>query len=574
MLQHINKNQVVVERAVHYQQRFPASKVTVKQLVDHFWNGGSVEPSTGALYFTAVGLPSPDLDAVPEEIDPRMAEKVSVQELAEADVAYDIVSEDKPFILETLEWWDNTLGSMTIEVDADLRGFHSTFIPEATLWEPLLEEEALEFIVAVLAQRSCPGEHPSNSHRQQAIESIRYWGESLSLQGVVHRGERIYSMLGACWMMVPDEKLFAVKERYSEEDWSRIRASVRRNNIGAAWSHDTVDCILGKDGRVKFTKTLYFIGERLGVTVGREQQNDLDYTKFEQYHQPGERIDGHLLFGEALQQAAQEDWFTRMYDSEKVAPDKGPANRQSSEYGLYLWRQSHSRGEMFAEKAWRFLTWPLPLVEEGMTRLKRLYNESCRDNAPGPGRHWRDGRWHNVPLEGEAALTWLRAAPGTLAGRSILLNEVRVWKGEEWHKNCLNKTQFGALCDIFEHRMGRTIAAGQLPTYDGLPVSYIIQRYGTPAGMTRTAEEVRDHADYKRRLSDVFHNPPLADNPESCPNIEGQEIQHGYTRHLCEIFGKLWPELEEISEEEKKMSFSDFVISLNKLRRRSRGSNK
>jgi hypothetical protein len=268
----------------------------------------------------------------------------------------------------------------------------------------------------------------------------------------------------------------------------RARACGNRRNLGSIWS----------------CQGMWFIGERGGTTIGLEAQNDLNFTKFEQLHAPGERIDGKLIFAEELEQARQEDWFDRLFTSTLrvwdeteqkwklvpvKAPDGGPINRGWADRSLYLWRQSHSRGELFAEKLWRILTWPVEWAEAGMVKLRQAYRDNIRSHAPGPGRTCNDGCWENVPLEGTQAIKWLRKrGKGTLAGK-MASSKVRVWKGEEWHKNMLNREHMDILEAALRFRQGSIrllvgadgIEKKEVPTYEGLPKDYVRAKYGDPS---------------------------------------------------------------------------------------------
>jgi hypothetical protein len=96
-----------------------------------------------------------------------------------------------------------------------------------------------------------------------------------------------------------------------------------------------------------------------------------------------------------------------------------------------------------------------------------------------------NGRWENVPLEGQAALDWIRLrGAGTLAGKPVKLDKLRVWKGEEWHKSMFKKVHMEELNQAAERRLGRVhlIVGGkevteEVPTYDGLPIEYIRANY-------------------------------------------------------------------------------------------------
>jgi len=386
------------------------------------------------------------------------------RELAEANISYDVRGNERPFRDEKLSWWAADGSLVNVTLPGELRGEHVLEGPDPdSLLEPLAVEEAESFIDIIVGRREV-------------------WEETLSIQGVVGAQQCLQVMLTSS-VEHAEETIQAVSEhndvqiRRGKETlspwkvlgidadfFSRARASAKRCNVGGMWS------MCGA----------WFIGEREGTTVGLEAQNDLLYTKFEQHHQPGERIDGKLLFSEEMLQAAQERCFDQLFDVKKKAADGGPANRGWAAHNLYLWRQSHTRGELFAEKLWKVLTWPLEWVEEGMNLTRREYREDTRRNAPGPGRAYADWKWQNTPLVGTEAIEWMRLrGRGTMAGKPVS-PKVRVFKGEEWHKNILNKEHLAALEEAYALRL--RLAASEYGEdeegYEGLPPEHVVRCMG------------------------------------------------------------------------------------------------
>ena len=262
---------------------------------------------------------------------------------------------------------------------------------------------------------------------------------------------------------------------FSEDDWRRLKISVERDNIGGDW------CYQSPHG----------IGIREGVTTEQARQNDELYSKLDQHHAPGERVDGKLIFSEELKLAESVNLFDSLFDRRSEAPDKDkhgkpcPAVRTWSDQNLYMRRCSQERNERFAETLWRILTWPIEVIDETMPALRDKYKQSVRANAPGPRRERIGGTWRAAPLTGEAAFAHLRKRPGTLKGK-VMSKQVRVHTGHTWHKLRYNKDHMKALEDaylwrqgIIKVRIGDDVVEEKFEnTMESLPLSYIRKTYG------------------------------------------------------------------------------------------------
>lgn len=465
-------------------------------------------------------------------------------ELAEANINYSIRSKESHFETEKIAWgaidenenittvvatWGVTdehgkIIGITEDIPKEPRGVHIFEGPDPdSLLEPLTLEEAEWFIDATI------GNSPESSETIASKGNARQVLQPMLIDAVERAEDFLQAMdeRNAHALRVGDDMISPWEVLgIGPAQFSRIRAGAKRWNIGGAWSDAATTVVttpvfndkpsghpvkkgeaVAKGGGMTgirvvraanggvLTRALYFIGEREGTVIGRESQNDIDFTKFDQHHRPGERIDGKLMINEELEAASREKWFDQMYisevwDSEQKkmvpvqAPDGGPVNRSWSDRGLYLWRQSHSRGERFADKLWKVLTWPMVALKPAMSRLRTEYRKDIRCNAPGPGRVQVRGKWHNIPLQGLEGIEWLRSrGRGTMAGKSVS-PEIRVYKGESWHKNQLNKQHLDILETAYLFRQGTiqlqadgdTIEEG-VSTYEGLPIDYIINTY-------------------------------------------------------------------------------------------------
>lgn len=162
-------------------------------------------------------------------------------------------------------------------------------------------------------------------------------------------------------------------------------------------------------------------------------------------------------------------------------------NRGWSERSVYFMRCAAARDEVFADKLWHVLTWPIDIVEDAMDDLRSDYKQSVFENRPGPGRQKVDGRWEMAPLVGKAAIDHIvRAGVGTLKGKKINKN-VKLYMGQTWHKLLLNKKHLEALEDailwrkgIIKLSVGDSIIEEEFDqTVSSLPREYVHRTYGS-----------------------------------------------------------------------------------------------
>ena len=475
-------------RIQKYRKKYPESEISTECLARHFAHRRSrVVHDTGALYLEDVGLPVPEFVGEPETENIHIPEKVNHRELTKANISYDIVSEDNSFTREHLEWWDSENGLVVVEVVGELRGIKEFEVPNPVLHEPLTEPEAIEFIASVFSPEWCSrNQEPLDDEEFAALAKLttqtldmlsKMDDDLVTRTQMVTRRAKLNRLLQMAWEAQEDNPSKALYARF-EGEWNRIRACVKRESIGGDWSFS---------GR-------YFIGEREGVIYDQTMQNDIKFTKQEQFHQLGERIDGKFVHSEELWRARYgfDPVFSQMFGGYvrnkedkwvevQRAPDGGVGNRGNTGQRLYLRRRAQARAELCLERVWHILTWPKEWLELVMEGIRDAYRNSIRENAPGPGRRRIESQWLNVPLEGDRAIAWIRErGVGTLAGRKVH-PEIKAEKGESWHKTILNRDHLAALEEAYKWRMEKG--------YDGLPQEYVKEEYLRARSGGRTGEE-------------------------------------------------------------------------------------
>ncbi|MFQ5351649.1 MAG: hypothetical protein ACE5D3_01090 [Candidatus Binatia bacterium] len=513
----------IVSMAVHYFKLFPESEVSTHCFLRYLKGGGAVDWKTGALFHPGFAKPDPEQNVAQEDVAEDIRGTVNAGELIDAGIGFDMRENESSF---TQEWVEH--GEFKLAVDGELRGVrtHESNDTEMKLLEPFTEVEAVVFVgklfVCPANYKDTDGVFDQAAWWAAATEAIEHRNEQL-LKNLNTKRARIQRMLAEAVERFEDRLLWAQQHNAEQrhrnkrnfvsafalhdvnaDEWRRARASDRRYNVGGHWSQESI----------------WFIGEREGITHGREELNDQLHNRLDQDHLPGEKQDGQGLLHEeegreSLDKAAAyyrrtsrvrpsaifEQCYThykKQYNPQigrremvfVQAADGGPVNRGWTDRSVYLLRQELRRGEYFAEKLWRILTWPLEVLEQGFPGIEAAYINSIKAAAPGPGRKseqwlteheradinklgwYKPGNWHNVPVYGAKAIAWLKSRTdlGRLAGQYVH-KDIRVITGESWHKTVLRREQLDALRDAIEWRR-------QQDGYQGLPLNYVAAKYG------------------------------------------------------------------------------------------------
>ena len=511
-----------------YYECFPESVIDSTVLQQRLNCGWAIDWKNGCLFHPRVGTPEPELLYANDDLEEDVhATSASVGELKEAGIRFQMREEETDFIMEEVkgyqrEWVgylqsvQNIGQAFKLHLPSEPRGVrvHTQTDTETELLEPLTEGEALLFIASVKGPPKAA--FADELQWWEAAKSfIIKWGQCLDAQGIMFRDKRLAAMLQVCvdiaqdridevnyhnWMHqevwpntgapVGEQRNAFTELGVDAQLFRRARASARRDNVGGSASH----C------------NRWFFSERDGVTHGRETENDLLYTKSEQWQTPLERCDGQYMhhveanYIYELPRDAHCAWFSSMYTYwqrdangelvEARAADNGPINRGWADRSVYLLRQSMKRDENFARKLWKTLTWPLPLVETMFPRVETEYRESIKAAAPGPLHRrraqlsWRElqdivafgwyddqREWFNVPAYGLEALSILNHLPnpGVLHG-SLVHKLIRFTRCESWHKTTLSREHLNALREALDWRRKNTHRAS-------LPLNYVVQQY-------------------------------------------------------------------------------------------------
>jgi len=408
-------------------------------------------------------------------------------ELAAERIAYDVRDVDVPFTPESVE-----LGEGSIILPGELRGFSEVYNSSGQTresLEPISSSEAIAFICKVFST------HDVESIKAHDELSLQLWIKptivaavellTSALELMDNRGE------------VPASLLKHLE--ISEEEWARVRTSVKRDNVGDPWCYVNT----------------YNVSEKDGTVEDQSRQNDRRYTTHEQYHTLRERIDGKFVISEELGVAARKNIAIynsmyykggeiknqKMFDSlrdsghshaaaKKVLMGLGliatkGENKGWSERNVYYMRCAASRDEECAEKLWHVITWPLDIVEDAMVRLRARYKQSVMENRPGPGRAKINGAWTTKPYVGSEAVTYIKGkGVGGLKGK-VMNKNFTLTIGDTWHKLFLSKKHMDILEDALLWRQGvkRTVVDGKVvdvpfnQTVESLPRDYVIATY-------------------------------------------------------------------------------------------------
>lgn len=421
-------------------------------------------------------------------------------ELAAERVAYDVRNEDVPFMPETVNFnaeGTDTKDDRSVILPGELRGFSEVYDKSSSsedIIEPMSIEEGFDFILKVFPF------HKEDISFQDAheIPSVDMWLRPEFTKAV----ELVTTLMSLMEDRNEDPEALLLHLGIDEEEWRRAKTTCKRDILGDDW------CYMNH----------YNIGAREGTVEDRSRQNDNMYTTHEQYHTLGERVDGRLVLSEELGLATRKNpsIYKSMYYSggeiknlvhfDKLTKQNGMdeatalkelqrlgmiakegENKGWSERSIYFMRCRAGRDELFAEKLWRILTWPLDIVEDCMVQLRADYLKSVQENRPGPGRQKVNGKWTDKPLVGQAAINHIkRVGVGTLKGKKIN-KDVKLYIGASWHKLFLNKEHMDALEDALLWRQGvvKLNVGGEIieekfeQTVASLPREYVFNTYGS-----------------------------------------------------------------------------------------------
>lgn len=448
-----------------------------------------------------------------EEVDEQLEDKSNYQELMELSkfasfgtssnfselaaerISYNIRASEVPFVPERVNVSFSKDGkpTSTVILPGELKGFNeevSTTVNAGDTLEPLTAQEALDFVIKVF------------SYHEVTYEDIKHQ-PAIDLWLKVEFSRAIGTVEDIMTSMRERKEDTATLLAYlevSNEEWRRAKATLANDNIGGNW------CYTSENN----------IGDRDGTIEDQSRQNDRNYTKQDQCHLPGERIDGRLPLSEELELAAEKNmsivWSMYYKEGEVKNPKaldnlmhvqglsrddamvqmramgelaKEGENKGWSERSVYFMRCASTRNEVFADKLWHILTWPLNIVESCMDSLRANYKRSVFENREGPKREKINGRWSSAPLKGAAAIKHLKSTGlGTLKGKRVNKN-VTVFVGASWHKLLLNKKHMDALEEAFQWRQGKIKLniGGEIveeefeQTIASLPQKYVLGAY-------------------------------------------------------------------------------------------------
>lgn len=435
---------------------------------------------------------------------------VAMSELLEEEVGFEIRDSELPFI-EKGEHEGELVGYLTLDVAKGAQVEESeplTCGEVVRLMELLFGEEEncvradFESSPTVCQQVLCELVEHIEELAGESVETIRCEGAE-----VLEEKHRTYlwktmrePLEDGKFRVVPQPKqLMPLEQRMlkwlpqMEEKgiWRRIKNAAVRQNVSDNWSY----------------QDRWFFGEREGITHSQAEQNDVQFTKLEQYedddlHSQLEKARSTNLYKELFYQGGEELSASRRGDGEeKRTRAKRGENRQHAEFNRYLWRKSHSRGEEFAKALWKVLTYPLTAVEKYLVDeegreggvLRKKYNDSVKQAAPGPGRKNVGGKWLNTPAEGALAVLELkrRGFDATKLSRPkrgnkslpISLKGVRFHKGAQWECIWIDSEQMKTLEEAIKWRLERK-------HYQGLPGVRTVGEKLEPASIGEYAELV------------------------------------------------------------------------------------
>lgn len=417
---------------------------------------------------------------------------VSTRELREAHVSYNMRGEESSFREEVLTWLDQHGRKVVVRLDGELHGVRETedtHGPQNQEFEPLVVEEALEFIEAVngddwdvsdiKAGKRDP--HALLSYLKVAVEYAQEIRERIAeSNGHQLRWQKTFGSpgpnkekAGQVWKRGLDKQGVWSKPRNVEMekfpfdvDLPRARVCVSRWSLHQIWNHGGV----------------WFIGERAGVVEDLSAQNDENYTRLEQ------EIEGAWQEELDFRAAGDDNLFDQLFfrGGEKLRTPRRDGrthalpgeNRMWSDWHVYIKRQSHLRAERTADLLWKILTYPLEDVQEHLSNnggvIRQRYVASVKSCSPGPISRRVNGQWKALPLTGQQAYqailarginSWKLPKSEATAGLQHLTPQTKFWRGESWHKLYLDGKQMQLLQEAINRRLGTAVYSLHGHTY-------------------------------------------------------------------------------------------------------------
>lgn len=280
----------------------------------------------------------------------------------------------------------------------------------------------------------------------------------------------------------------------------------------------------------------FMMGEREGITVSEDTQNDIDYTKFQQFNEPdyGEMLDAMCASLERVKKnipARTRNYLRCFYKvGEKVRPKKNQDGslvtdakgdivwelavsgqmRYDGEYHKYIRRCEQERNDRFASLAQLLQKLTPERAIRKMSEINDKYKASVASCKPGP-RSAKDsaGKWTTQPHVGKYAIKELlargykldqlvtrkkgSAKPNERELKLAVLEKVKAritfGVGERWHKLYLKKehlSQLQAIVDAksaniwddFDAEMDAHELVNTSVVQSGLDENYLAQEFG------------------------------------------------------------------------------------------------
>jgi hypothetical protein len=271
-----------------------------------------------------------------------------------------------------------------------------------------------------------------------------------------------------------------VKDALINDIFRRLEATLANNSLDKEWCYTS----------------RWQAGTGEPVVLDRAVQNDIDFTREEQYLQPGEidpetkKLDFHYLLQDAIKNPLQlfdlfyrgGEKIRRFDDTIRIA--KQGEHRAWGDWHHYLAKCRHTKAKEFEQAAWQLLTMSRGDVKNTINSFWRRYNASVKQARPNfSSEQDEQGKWHNPPLVGVVAVTEIRRrGVGTLAGRKAR-KDIKFQKGPTWHKIWLERIQMEALQKVADWRLKEHPLIGvPLPPKEDTPAKH----YNGPRGKVIT----------------------------------------------------------------------------------------
>ncbi len=349
-------------------------------------------------------------------------------ELKTAEVGYSVDDACTPFTEETLSFMVN--GEMvSVTMPGELVGRYEAYNQETVEdTDPLTVGEALWLIEKITkedhsdvtletAKRSvdsyvAPALAEVNSKIQHYLESVDHLNQVKTLRREMGISEEeLTPRYIGLRKLYPEAKDEAECDKKLADLCRRLANTVKANSVGGPWAYTS----------------MYNTSEREGVTDIMEELAIKGASPQAQY------IDDDIP---DLDKAAREK-NTHLYNQMFDANGKNLGN---SDRSLYYYRCERERAAIFRKlmAAIQELS-PELLIKHFYSKnsdFQRKYRESIRACSPGPLRRLVDGKWVNLPLEGEAAIRHLISLGYK---REELHPNVKFHRGDTWHKVFLTK---------------------------------------------------------------------------------------------------------------------------------------